>query len=774
MGHRRRARRTLVAALGAILCGGALVAAVPGPEASATVGLTVSLKWAELLGAGSAIVNSSPALATLDGGGPSIVVGSRMNGCEYAVHLSNGSTTSGWGHICPGDAIDSTASVLSAGGGLDDVIVTDGDVSGMNPPSINPNHGGIYEFGPAGNVLWNRALPDVYGAFGGDPAVVASPAVGDTGTGQNAIVVGTVGLSLYSLDPSTGATLPGWPQKTADTTFATAAIANINGSQSIVAASDSTAGPGALNNWNGGSVRRMGNAGNTVWTDANNEVVSSGPSVGNLNGSGPVAVYGHGAYWGASDSDGVTAVNAGGGGLEWEDHLGGYTLAAPALADLEGNGQLDVVEPTWRTLGQGVGGTVYAMGPSGNQLWSFAPVSTTTIAGSVSTADFGEGYQDVVAATGLGWYIIDGRSGQAAAPVQGLGLNSGFAGDPNPGNLAMQNAPLIVPDQSGTGLDVVVAGTYGGVNNDNTQGFIAVYHVTGPGGSHASVGTGAWPQYKHDAQLTGSAIAPAPPPGTCIPDTPPCSNQGYLLAGADGGLFAYGNTGYHGSLPGDGVSVSNIVGITPTPDRGGYYMVGTDGGVFCFGDAAFHGSMGGQPLSKPVVGIAIDRATGGYWEVASDGGIFAFDAPFHGSMGGQPLTKPVVGIAATPDGSGYWEVASDGGIFAFGDAAFHGSMGAIPINKPVVGIASSPDGGGYWEVAADGGIFSFGDVGFHGSMGAVPLNKPVVGIASTADGGGYWEVASDGGIFNFGDAYFRGSAGDLVLSLPVVGISATG
>ena len=42
---------------------------------------------------------------------------------------------------------------------------------------------------------------------------------------------------------------------------------------------------------------------------------------------------------------------------------------------------------------------------------------------------------------------------------------------------------------------------------------------------------------------------------------------------------------------------------------------------------------------------------------------------FHGSMGGQPLNKPIVGMAATPTGRGYWFVASDGGVFSFGDAA---------------------------------------------------------------------------------------------------------
>jgi hypothetical protein len=86
------------------------------------------------------------------------------------------------------------------------------------------------------------------------------------------------------------------------------------------------------------------------------------------------------------------------------------------------------------------------------------------------------------------------------------------------------------------------------------------------------------------------------------------------------------------------------------PSGKGYYEVASDGGIFAFGDAAFYGSMGGKPLNKPVVGIATTPDGLGYYEVASDGGIFAFgDAAFYGSMGGKPLNKPVVGIATTPD-----------------------------------------------------------------------------------------------------------------------------
>ena len=74
-----------------------------------------------------------------------------------------------------------------------------------------------------------------------------------------------------------------------------------------------------------------------------------------------------------------------------------------------------------------------------------------------------------------------------------------------------------------------------------------------------------------------------------------------------------------------------VNGMTPTSDGLGYWFVASDGGIFAFGNAAFHGSMGGAPLNAPVVGMATDSATGGYWLVASDGGIFSFGATFYGS-----------------------------------------------------------------------------------------------------------------------------------------------
>ncbi len=262
---------------------------------------------------------------------------------------------------------------------------------------------------------------------------------------------------------------------------------------------------------------------------------------------------------------------------------------------------------------------------------------------------------------------------------------------------------------------------------------------------------------------------------TGVPEpTPPVPTYGpgYFEVASDGGLFAFGDAQFAGSMGGKPLN-KPIVGMAVDPTSNGYFEVASDGGIFAFGGAQFSGSMGGKALNKPIVGMAVDPVTGGYWEVASDGGIFAFGgAQFSGSMGGKALNKPIVGMAATDDGQGYYLVASDGGIFAFGDAQFAGSVGGKPLNKPIVGMAVDPATGGYYLVASDGGIFAFGGAQFSGSMGGKALNKPIVGMAVDPVTGGYWEVASDGGIFAFGDGPFLGSMGGKPLNTPIVGIGA--
>ena len=157
-----------------------------------------------------------------------------------------------------------------------------------------------------------------------------------------------------------------------------------------------------------------------------------------------------------------------------------------------------------------------------------------------------------------------------------------------------------------------------------------------------------------------------------------------IVAGPDQPVSAAGTTM---TFPADSVTLLVIPPGTGPAAGSGYWEAASDGGVFAFGDAPYLGSMGGRPLAAPIVGLAPTPDGGGYWEVASDGGVFAFgDARFWGSMGGRPLSAPIVAVAATPDGGGYWEVASDGGVFAFGDARFAGSMGGQALAAPIVAL----------------------------------------------------------------------------------------
>ena len=243
---------------------------------------------------------------------------------------------------------------------------------------------------------------------------------------------------------------------------------------------------------------------------------------------------------------------------------------------------------------------------------------------------------------------------------------------------------------------------------------------------------------------------------------------GYLLAGADGGVFSF-ETPYRGSL--GGVHLTQpIVGMASDPATSGYWLVGADGGVFAI-DARYHGSLGAVHLDQPIVGMATDPATGGYWLVGADGGVFAFDAPYYGSLGGVHLTQRVVGIAAAPDGSGYWLVGADGGVFSFGSGSrYHGSLGGVHLDQPIVGMAPDPATGGYWLVGADGGVFAF-DAPYHGSLGGRGVQQRIVAIIGDAASGGYWLVGGQGGVFAFGAPNY-GSVESAHLAKPIVAAAA--
>jgi hypothetical protein len=235
---------------------------------------------------------------------------------------------------------------------------------------------------------------------------------------------------------------------------------------------------------------------------------------------------------------------------------------------------------------------------------------------------------------------------------------------------------------------------------------------------------------------------------------PTANDQGYRTVSRNGQMTAEGNA----SIFVAAATNSGVVGIASPRSGNGAWVAAADGGVFAYGTAGFHGSLGAVHLNQPIVGIAATPSGNGYWLVAADGGVFSFgDAGFHGSLGAVHLNAPIVGMAAAPDGHGYFLTALDGGVFAFGSATFAGSLGNVVLNAPIVGIAAGPHGG-YWLSGSDGSVFAFGGVPFKGSLGAFHLPVPVSGMAATASGNGYWLVGTDNRVYAFGDAHFFGDA----------------
>ncbi|MDP9388274.1 MAG: VCBS repeat-containing protein [Actinomycetota bacterium] len=691
MPHLVTARRVLPAVLCALVAATGLVVTAPPADAAPV------LRWTRDLPA--AVRESSPLGVDLDGGGLDVAFGAH-DGRVHALHGSDGSPVGGWPRQTS-HAINSSPSAADVDGDSRPEVFVGSGVGSHGSCS----GGALYSFEHDGTERFRFQGSDQDCP---SQAVHSTPALGDINRdGQVDVTAGFLGLRMYSLTHR-GQANPGWPYYTDDTVFSSPALADINGDgqTDVVIGGDSTPGPPI--DHRGGLVRAIGGGGNTLWEFRVNEIVRSSPSIGDIDGDGRVdIVFGTGDYWvrqpgGASDATKVFALNAD-GTLKWVRDTGGYTLASPTLADLDGNGVLDVAIGTFEGPNPG---QVFAFRGDGSNLAGFPrPSGGGVVLGSITTADLnGDGSQDLVVPTGGGVFAYNGRNG---APLFGLAQ----------GAAAFQNSPLVT-DVDGNGLvDIIAVGS-------RPNGAGIAYRWELPAGDNARLGSLGWHTFRRDERRTGS-----------WGDVPLTQNQcaqagpgGYWMVASDGGIFAFCGARFFGSTGAIRLN-QPIVGMAGTPSGNGYWLVARDGGIFAFGDAVFRGSTGAIRLNQPIVGMARTPSGNGYWLVAADGGIFAFgDAVFRGSTGAIRLNQPIRGMAATPSGGGYWLVASDGGIFAFGDAVFRGSTGAIRLNQPIVGMSPRENGTGYWLVASDGGIFAF-NAPFFGSTGAIRLNQPMVGMA---------------------------------------------
>lgn len=351
--------------------------------------LAVALNYPERPGfsftiaGGGQLRGGHPAVADLGvtPGHKSIVFGT-SNKLLYVLEWVNATTwrvRSGFPVSLPGDPVGSPA-IGDLGSGHPDIVI------GYGSTFPNPGSGGVLAISRDGNnhspsaVLWSRPSGDFNNDGVPDP-VIGTPAIGDIdGDGFPEVVYGSLDANVYALNAADGSVKSGWPVYVRDTVFSGPALHDIDGDGKldVIIGTDAHLEGSPYNTPAGGCLHVLRYDGTEVlgFPRCVDQVIVSSPVVGDIDGDGrPEIVVGTGTFYPlgthavyAFKCDGTPAAG-------WPVAVDGQVSSSPALADIDGDGILDVVVTDFQSSPSFLAKVYAFKGTNGALLWKKIPLT---------------------------------------------------------------------------------------------------------------------------------------------------------------------------------------------------------------------------------------------------------------------------------------------------------------------------------------------------------------------------------------------------------------
>jgi hypothetical protein len=291
-------------------------------------------------------IEGAPAVGDLDGDGDNEVVFADSAGNVYALN----STCSQIWSFATDDTINEPASPAIANLDFDDALEV----------LISDNNGTIYAIDSDGTSIWNRTE---------GTASRVTPAIGnvDVGDLEAEIAIVSEAGSNYGVLINAEDNSEVWRYNLSCRSYASPTIADVDGDGSLDVIFAPSTCPGNIPN-----VVAFDQSGAMIWnfTDFNGapyEYIYASPSVYDIDGDGTVEIVVMDCADGCSDGYALYIINGSDGTLIDSEITPYFGDSSPALADLNDDGELEIVVGT--RVGSGNNKT-YALFSDGTQMWS--------------------------------------------------------------------------------------------------------------------------------------------------------------------------------------------------------------------------------------------------------------------------------------------------------------------------------------------------------------------------------------------------------------------